>query len=240
LSAVLPSKIVCCSELAQRTHLELGYRGDKIVVIPNGFDLSQFKPDAEARASLRAELGLAPDALVVGQVGRFHAQKDHHNFFQAAHRVLARLPEVQFVLCGRDVTWQNAQLCEWVGADRARFHILGERGDIPRISAALDVACSSSSYGEAFPLVIGEAMAAGVPCVVTDCGDSALMVGETGRVVPIRDPAAFAEAIGGLLALGPDGRAALGAAARRRIAERFELRQIAARYQQLWRGLAGR
>jgi len=238
LSRVVPDRIVCCSETTVVEQSRLGYARHKMLVIPNGFDLDALKPDAAARASVRAELGLAPDALLVGQVGRFHKQKDHQNFFAAAHRVLARFPSVNFLLCGRDVTWENPQLVEWVGGARARFHVLGERQDIPRLSAALDVACSSSSFGEAFPLVIGEAMAAGVPCVVTDCGDSALMVGATGRVVAIRDPAAFAGAVEELLALGAGGRAALGAEARRRVEERYELRQIAARYHALYQELA--
>ena len=75
-----------------------------------------------------------------------------------------------------------------------RVHLLGPRADVPRIYAALDVYCPSS-YTEAFPLVVGEAMASGVPCAVTDAGDSALMVGETGRVVPPRDLLALAAAL---------------------------------------------
>jgi glycosyltransferase involved in cell wall biosynthesis len=239
LSRFLPTRIVCCSELSRRVHESLGYRADKMVVIPNGFDLSQFKPDPAARAAVRAELQVSDGAVVIGQVGRFHAQKDHKNFFAAARALLKRHSDIEFVLCGRDVTWQNPQLCEWVGADRARFHILGERGDVARLTCAFDIACSSSSYGEAFPLVIGEAMACAVPCVVTDCGDSALMVGDTGRVVPIRDPDAFAAAVGALIAAGPDGRRALGAAARRRVEERYELSAIVGRYQSLYRELAG-
>ncbi len=238
LSHVLPARIVCCSELSEQTHGALGYRRDKMIVIPNGFDLSAFKPDQTARAEIRAELGISDGAVVIGQVGRFHKQKDHANFFAAARKVLNRFPDTRFVLCGAGVDWRNEELAAWTGGDRAHFHLLGERADIPRLTASFDIACSSSSFGEAFPLVIGEAMACAVPCVVTDCGDSALMVGDTGRVVPIRDADAFARACEELIALGAGGRAALGRAARARVQERYELSRIVERYQALYRELA--
>lgn len=109
---------------------------------------------------------------------------------------------------------------------------------MPRIQASLDIATSSSAYGEAFSNAIGEAMAAGVPCVVTDVGDSAAIVGPTGRVVPTRDPEALARAWQSLLELAPERREALGAAARDRIGRHFSLAAIAARYAALYDEIA--
>src|SRR5262249_22081389 len=117
-----------------------------------------------------------------------------------------------------------------------RCHLLGPRRDIPRIQAALDLA-TSSSISEAFPLVVGEAMACGTPCVVTDVGDSALMVGDTGRVVPPRDPVALAEAWRDLLSLGAERRRRLGEDARRRTLELFDLSAVARRYEDLYESL---
>jgi glycosyltransferase involved in cell wall biosynthesis len=111
---------------------------------------------------------------------------------------------------------------------------------MPRLTAALDVASSSSCYGEAFPMVIGEAMGCGVPCAVTHVGDSALIVGETGRVVPPQNPQALFIALRRLVELGREERRQLGVAARRRIKEHFDLPDIVARYQNLYRELAGR
>ena len=116
--------------------------------------------------------------------------------------------------------------------------LLGERTDIPRLMAALDLFSLSSAFGEGSPNVVGEAMASGVPCVVTDVGDAARMVGETGRVVTPRSPASLADAWSALLALDADERARLGIAARRRIEAGFALSDIVAQYEDLYEGLA--
>ncbi len=203
LSRWVPRQIVSCSETARRIHVELGYTADKMVVIPNGFNLDLFCPDGSARASVRQELGISAGAKLVGLVGRFDPQKDHYSFVQAAADIQARLPEAHFLLCGDGITWENPALAGWIDAQglREHFHLLGRREDIPRLSAALDVACSSSAYGEAFSNVLGEAMACGVPCAVTDVGDSAYIVGDTGKVVAPNDPHALAGAVVELLEL---------------------------------------
>jgi glycosyltransferase involved in cell wall biosynthesis len=117
-----------------------------------------------------------------------------------------------------------------------RCHLLGPRRDIPRIQASLDIT-ASSSFSEAFPLAVGEAMACGTPCVVTDVGDSALMVGETGRVVPARDHTALANALSDVLDLPPRRRRAMGDAARRRTLELFDLSAVTKRYEDVYRAL---
>jgi glycosyltransferase involved in cell wall biosynthesis len=115
---------------------------------------------------------------------------------------------------------------------QANFHLLGRRDDMHRLHAALDVLVLSASDGEALPVVIMEAMACGVPCVATDVGDTALVIGEAGKTVPPRSPGALAEGIRALLALPPAQYAALSAAARQRAQERFTV-QFAA-YQSVW------
>jgi glycosyltransferase involved in cell wall biosynthesis len=109
---------------------------------------------------------------------------------------------------------------------------------VPRLTAALDVACSASAYGEGFPNVLGEAMACGVPCVTTDVGDAAAIVGETGWVVPPRDPRALAAMLGAALALSPAARGRRGAAARDRVARQFSQDAFIGRYAALYRALA--
>jgi glycosyltransferase involved in cell wall biosynthesis len=238
LSRWLPDRIISCSAAAARLHAEMGYAADRMVVIPNGFDLGRFRPDPRARAALRAEVGLPEDAPVVGIVGRHHPQKDHRTFFRAASLVRRVRPDVRFLLCGPLLERGNAEL----GAELAEANVgdrcvlLGRRTDVERIDAALDVACSSSAWGEGFSNVIGEAMACEVPCVVTDVGDASEIVGETGRIVPRRDPQAMAAAILGILDMPADERRKLGAAARARIAGRYSLESVVRRYAELYRG----
>jgi glycosyltransferase involved in cell wall biosynthesis len=102
---------------------------------------------------------------------------------------------------------------------------------------ALDLAVSSSAFGEGFPNVLGEAMAAGVPCVTTDVGDSRAIVGDTGRTVPPQAPEALAEAMLDLLNLPAIERRALGMAARQRIADNYEIGDVAQRYLALYRDM---
>ena len=237
LSRPLSDTILCCSEIARVVHERIGYDPARMVVIPNGFDLGEFKPDATARAALRRELNLPETAPLVGLIARFDAQKDHRGFLAAAAQVRRAAPDAHFLLCGGGVEPANRQLAGWIDDFDlgARCRLLGARADMPAVTAALDVAVSSSAFGEGFPNVLGEAMACGVPCVATDVGDSRMIVGQTGRIVAPRDPAALAEAIVDLLSLPAAARGALGADARARIAERFEIGVIAGRYLALYR-----
>jgi glycosyltransferase involved in cell wall biosynthesis len=242
LSHRVPDRIVCCSRAALETHIRLGYDGDRFDLIPNGFDVERFRPDPEARAQLRAELGLAPDTPLVGLVARFDPQKNHAGFFTAAGALHRSRPDVNFILVGSAVTTGNEMLVQHsreAGVD-AVTHLLGERDDIPRITAALDIASSSSSWGEAFPNVLAEAMACGVPCVATDIGDAAYIVADTGIIVPRDDAPALARAWLELLGLPPAERAALGQRARRRVSDHFEIDAIANRYASLYEKMARR
>lgn len=241
LSASVPARIVCASRAANQLHVDFGYDRNRMAVIPNGFDLSHFVPDEAARVSVRRELGLADDTILIGMVARIDPQKDHGNFINAAALLRTRLPDAHYVLCGAGVSAENPWMAELVrGAGIGeRCHLLGKRHDIPRLTAALDVATTSSSYGEAFPLVIGEAMACGVPCVVTDVGDSAYIVGQTGRVVSVGDPYALAMGWLDTVTLPADARRAMGDAARERVVSLFSVEEVVARYQDLYRELLG-
>jgi len=239
LSSHLPHAIICCSETARRVHVDLGYDESKIQVIPNGFDPVAFHPDPEARTALRAELGLNADTPLIGVVARNDRQKDHQTFVAAAARLHTRMPNVHFVLCGNGVDQSNAELTGWVnGAGLSdRCHLLGERNDVARVTAALDLATLSSAYGEGFPNVLGEAMACEVPCVATDVGDSAHVVGDAGRIVPARDADALARAWGELLTAGNEERKALGQRARRRVIENFSISRVTHAYEAAYRSV---
>jgi glycosyltransferase involved in cell wall biosynthesis len=237
LSHHVPDRIVCVSRAARDLHVAAGYAAGKLVVIPNGFDLEEFRADADARSAVRAELGVGEGAVLIGLVARVAPQKDHLNFVRAAAILARRAPEARFLLCGEGATPSNEPLVQAIREQGLldRFLLLGRRQDVRRILNGLDLATLSSSHGEAFPLAVGEAMASGIPCVVTDVGDSGLLVAETGRVVRPRDPEALARGWEELVRLGPEGRRRLGAAARARIEARFGLARVAAEYAQVYR-----
>jgi glycosyltransferase involved in cell wall biosynthesis len=238
LSRRVPRRIVFVSEVSRAAHAKFGYDAAKMEVIPNGFDLREFAPDAEARVALRRELGVTEDVPLIGMAARFHVQKGHRNFIEAAAKLHARVPQAHFVLCGKGVDANNAELAGWIRQGGATLssvcHLLGARTDMRRFFVAIDIA-TSSSLTEAFPMAVGEAMACGTPCVVTNVGDSAMIVGDTGKVIPAEDPQALAQAWEELLTAGGSVRKQLGAAARRRIEQRFDLGAIVERYQELYR-----
>ena len=118
-----------------------------------------------------------------------------------------------------------------------RFHLLGQRADVNRITAGLDLSCSSS-YSEGSSNVIAEAMACGVPCVATDVGDASFVLRDIGKIVPPKDPAALARACRELLNLSPGKRRELGSAARARARECFSLHAVVDTYQGLYEQLA--
>src|SRR5215475_8695849 len=235
LSRKLPARIVFCSEASRQFHTKLGYTPDKLEVIPNGFDMNEVKPDPDAGLSLRKELNVPADAILVGIAARFHPHKDHHNFIRAAARLRQKQPGVHFVMCGPDITWENDELAGWIHTAglQDRCHLLGMREDMPRLFAGMDIA-TTASLSEAFPIVVGEAMACGTPCVVTDVGDSAMMVDRTGLVVAPGNPEALAEAIKKLIEVGPEARHRLGMAARWRVRQYFALPKIVDRYQNIY------
>jgi glycosyltransferase involved in cell wall biosynthesis len=233
-----PSGVIINSEFGRSLHASMGYRPRRWAVIPNGFDLERFVPDASAREVVRSELGLCSDTVLVGLIGRYHPMKDHQTFLQAAMLLLERHKNVHFLLAGRDISPANAELTQIIAEHRAErsVHLLGERADMPRLMASLDILTSSSTT-EAFPNVVGEAMACEVPCVVTDVGDSAAIVDNTGLVVPAGQPEAMARAWQQLIDAGATRRNALGQLARERIRQNYSIERIVQTYAELYESL---
>jgi glycosyltransferase involved in cell wall biosynthesis len=238
LSGRLPDSIVCVSEASRRWHAARGYSDRRMETIPNGFDTDVFHPDAVAYRSVRSELGIPQNVLLVGHVARFDAQKDYASLVRAATQVRQVCPDAQFLLCGNDVTEGNKTLDGWIRRSgcKSSFHLLGVRDDVPRLMAALDVLilCSTS---EGFGNCVGEAMACGVPCVVTDVADLKAVVGNTGVVVPPGNVEALTAGLVALLRMHRDERIGCGTAARRRIQENYGLSRTVAAYENVYRRL---
>lgn len=232
--------VLCNAEAGRAVHERLGYRPARWRVVPNGVDLERFRLRPDERAAVRAELGLGDGHFVVGMCARVDPMKDHATFVKAAAAFAGTAPEARFVLIGAGTGEPGSALERTIAAAglSGRFVRLGLREDIPRLYAAFDVATLSSAFGEGFPNVLAEAMACGVPCAATDVGDGAAIVGDTGLVVPPGDPEALAAAWTQLRSEGRDARAARGAEARRRIAERYSLAAMIDAYRTLYGELA--
>jgi glycosyltransferase involved in cell wall biosynthesis len=230
-----PLGIVVNSIAGRDHHQRIGYRPRAWYFIPNGFDLTRFRPSADARREIRAEAGIDDQRPLIGLFARFDPMKDHAGFFEAA-AIVARRTGAHFLLAGEGVAESNAALCRLIADPdlQGRVHLLGYRRDIDRMMAALDVHVLSSAYGEGFPNVLGEAMACGVICVTTDVGDAAAIVGDCGFVVPPRDAAALADAITAAVSMPSCERLALERKGRQRIEEHFSVDAVVRQYEDLY------
>lgn len=233
------ASILYNGDLALAQHEAFGFSARNHAVIPNGFDCDEFHPSQEAGLRVRTELGIAPDAVLIGLIGRYHPVKDHPSFFAAAGIIARQCASAHFLLAGKNLTAANPEIMQLVVANglAGRVSLLGPRTDIPSINAALDIACSSSS-SEGFSNTIGEAMASGVPCVATDVGETKSLIGDTGLTVPPRDPQALADALMVLIKTGATGRHHLGTAARSRIEVNFPLSLSAEKHEEMYRNMA--
>ena len=209
--------------------LARGFSRRNAAVVPNGIDVDRFRPDPGGGRRVRCEWGVAPGARLVGLVGRLDPMKDHATFLRAAALLRREDPGVRFACvgegpdgCARGLRGMAVQL----GLDDSLVWA-GARDDMPAVYAALDL-LALSSRGEGFPNVVGEAMACGVPCAVTDVGDAARIVGDTGEVVPPEDPAALAAGLQRLLAEPAAQLRGRGGRCRERIVREYPLAAMAA------------
>jgi glycosyltransferase involved in cell wall biosynthesis len=193
----VPDLIICNSQAGHDYTVQERFRSDRMIVIPNGIDTARFHPDPTKRDLARSELGLRDGELAVGIVARLDPMKDHPIFLQAARLVADRRPDVRFFCVGTGPEPYAARLRE-----QAQALGLAERvtwtGAVDWMDAVyngLDLLVSSSRFGEGFSNVVGEAMACGLPCAVTDVGDARMIVGTLGEVAPPGDARALGEAI---------------------------------------------
>lgn len=228
------SALIYNGELSKRQHEARGFSSMQSIVIPNGFDIEALQKSGTDRRTVRTALEIPEKSLLVGHLARFHPMKNHRLFLEAAVRILEKKPDVYFLLAGKQVSLDNALLGSIIPEKvRSHFRLLGERTDVKELLSAMDLLCSSS-WGESFPNVVGEAMAMELPCLVTDVGDCARVVGDCGAVVPPGDQDAFLRALGSLLSTSREKLSELGRKARERIKSDFSMDLCAKRYVTLY------
>lgn len=239
LSRFVPKEIICVANRSAETHVSMGYASSRMRIIPNGYDLDQFSPDPSARGVLGVSLGIDPDVPLLGFVARYNPQKDHPTLLQALRILRERDLNFACLLIGPGVDEENSslnRLRDTLGLS-GYVHLLGPRPDIPLIMSALDLHVMSSSFGEAFPNVLCEAMACGTPCVSTDVGDAAEIVGDNGWIVPPSQPSTLADVLQRAMSeMGTASFRARQLAGRRRIQERFGIDTMIAAYHMAWFG----
>ncbi|MBN3883584.1 MAG: glycosyltransferase [Nostoc sp.] len=203
----LADLIIVNSYAGRAYYLTNGFPANKMTVIPNGIDIELFKPDQGARIKVRKLWGICEDTILLGLVGRLDIRKDHPTFLRAAALLSEERRDVRFVCVGsgsENYARELYELADELGISN-RVIWVKARADMSAIYNTLDIVVSSS-YTEGFPNVIGEAMACGIPCVVTDVGDAAWIVGDIDVVVPPKNPEALKNALKRLIeTIGIDG-----------------------------------
>jgi len=234
----LPDCMMYVSHLNCKQHLDWGFKNRKALVLTNGVNTNTFKQNPKARKKIRESLNISDDTFVIGITARFHPVKNHVGFLTAAGLVHKTNPDVHFVMVGTDIDENNETLTQLIKEFdlENHVHMLGNRDDIPDIVNAYDVA-SLTSIGEAFPLTLGEAMATGVPCVATNVGDNEFIIADTGRIVPVNDEQALANAWQELAEMDKNEFKLLGEAALQRTLEKFTLEKQVKAHEDLYRTL---
>lgn len=185
LSFFIPKKIFCNSFSGKVSHVNLGYCEDKIIVVPNCFEIKEDKFN-NSKSSFMSTYGLSNNHVIIGAIGRFDKLKDYKNFVLASSLVSDEFSNVKFVLIGKDLDKKNSLLNKWIKDSNQinNFILFGFRNDVDFfLSEILDIFCLPS-LSEGFPNVLMEAMAYGVPCVSTNVGDAEIILDGNGILVP--------------------------------------------------------
>jgi glycosyltransferase involved in cell wall biosynthesis len=238
LSTSVPKKIISCSVRAIDSHVEFGYSLSKFITIPLGYDLADFQRDESSREEIRNQWGIMTDATVIGCVGRWDPQKDHRNLLLAFSKLRMTNPDAICVLIGPGMDAGNFELAQLVVETKNKegsIYTLGVTQNIPAAMSAFDIFVLSS-LGEAFPNVVAEAMACKTPCIVTDVGDAAFIVGDTGWVVPPSNHEILASVIQEALQNLNEPHAWLQRqeSCRKRIEDNFSIENMHKSYLQAW------
>ena len=239
LFAGLADLVILNSQAGKTAYVKKGFRPEKMTVISNGIDTEIFSPNRESGRELREEWGVPATAVMIGIIGRLDPMKGHAIFLQAAARLDS--PRLRFAVVGDGAQAYRQDLVNLGGSLGLANRLVwaASRRDVAQVYNALDICCSASLFGEGFPNVVGEAMACGVPCVVTDVGDSAWVAGAGGLTVVPNDCNALSETLARISRLSSEERFALGQQARKRIVENFSVEMMVRRTEEAFEAVVG-
>lgn len=195
LSNLVPTKIIYCAEKSREVQESIGFKKSKGVVVHNGYDTNSFFQDSSLDHIIRNELGISDETFLIGHVGNYHPLKDQETLIKSLRYLDQKSINFNAILVGNKLEPSNKNLVTLINENglTERIHLLGIRNDITTIMNGIDI-FMLSSISEAFPNVLNEAMACETPCVTTNVGDAALIVGDTGWVVSPQDSKALAKA----------------------------------------------
>ncbi|MGY4688465.1 glycosyltransferase [Salibacterium sp. K-3] len=227
-------KVISCGEIVKSKHLEIGYASHNNLVIPNGFDTTMFSLNKDIRRT-KEEFSLKNDMNVLLHVGRWHPLKDYNNLLHAISELKTLRDNFIILLVGKNIDYSNQELVSLIKYYNVyeNVQLLGRRENIPDLMAMADLFISSSS-GEGFPNVIGEAMSSGTYCIVTNAGDSGNIVGDYGSVVPVNDPNLLAGAINDSLKMPRETYNQIITKARKRVIDKFDIFNITKKHEELY------
>lgn len=269
LSSLCPDAIISCSGIGAMNHARFGYDSSKMILLSNGFDCGEFNSHNQNRRKVRAELGLSQHDFVMGFLARWDPNKDHHTLLQAMAKLMKKVVHEnaaeqnlvkaeptpgtavqtpgtavhtpKLVLAGRGMNSSNIVLTKMLQQTGTLENVilLDEVASPASILDAMDCYVSSSRF-EGFPNSLGEAMTASLPCIATQAGDSALLLGETGICLPPSDPERLSAAMHRIFSMSGEKRRIMGSSARRRILDCFSMKRVAATYSTVYADLAWR
>ena len=187
--------IIYNSERSKVFHEGIGYNKDKSLVIPNGFNISKFNISKKIKVIERKKLNIDENEIVFGHVARFHPMKNHKMFIESASIISKHINNTKFLMVGTNINNENVFLSKLIKKYNLekKIILLDEMLDLNCFYPLLDVFCLTSSWGESFPNVIGEAMLCGIPCVTTNIGDACSIIGKNGRCVTSGDAYQFSK-----------------------------------------------
>lgn len=238
VSHLIPSKIVVVAQSAKIKHIQLGYDELKMIVIPNGYDSNQYKPDPELVTNLKNEIGIRQTDLVVGCVGRLSEDKGQDILIEASQDVLNKFPDVKFVFIGTGFEKTNKALVDSIASRSKldRFILMGERNDVNTCFGLMDIFCLPSRT-EGFPNVLAEAMLSKLPCVSSDCGDARKLSNGHVSIAKINDPMDLADKITQILGLSKIERRILGQESWSHVSKEYSMDRMVSRYGSLFEQL---